>query len=394
MKPEKTIFGKIRPYFEKDGRFSRLYPFYEAIETIFYGLDHVTSQGPHVRDNLDVKRFMTIVIVVLIPHLMFGIYNTGYQARLAAGLPLDFLSVIAFGLWVVMPMVIVTYAVGFFWEALFAVIRKHNISEGLFVTCMLFPLTLPPTTPLWQVAIGISFGVVIGKEIFGGTGRNFLNPALTGRAFIFFAYPTQMSGDSVWTAVGRIKDAAVDAVSGATPLAIATLVETPDRVERVLEDSGYYFSKMFWGLYPGSIGSTSTFLCLVGAVILVIVGVASYRIILGGILGVLATGGLLNLFAGESSLGWLGLNPFYHLVMGGYAFGLAYMATDPVSAPDMENVKWIYGFLIGVLTVLIRVFNPAFPEGVMLAILFMNLFAPLLDYFSVKAVCKKRIPNV
>jgi Na+-transporting NADH:ubiquinone oxidoreductase subunit B len=337
---------------------------------------------------------MTIVIVALIPHLMFGIYNTGYQARLAAGLSLDFLPVITFGLRVVMPMVMVTYAVGFFWEALFAVIRKHNISEGLFVTCMLFPLTLPPTTPLWQVAIGISFGVVIGKEVFGGTGRNFLNPALTGRAFIFFAYPAQMSGDNVWTAVSQVKDAAVDAVSGATPLAIATLVESPARVEQVLADSGYSFSKMFWGLYPGSIGSTSTFLCLVGALILVIMGIASYRIILGGILGILFTGGLLNFLAGAGSMAWMGMNPFYHLVMGGAAFGLAYMATDPVSAPDMENVKWIYGFLIGVLTVLIRVFNPAFPEGVMLAILFMNLFAPLMDYFAVKTFCKNRIPNV
>ncbi len=394
MKPVKNFFDSIRPHFEKGGRFSRLYPFYEAIESIFYGPDHVTRQGPHVRDSLDVKRFMTIVILALIPHLIFGIYNTGYQAHLAAGLPLDFFPVFTLGLWVVMPMVLVTYAVGFFWESLFAVIRKHHISEGLFVTCMLFPLTLPPTTPLWQVAVGISFGVVIGKEIFGGTGRNFLNPALTGRAFIFFAYPAQMSGDKVWTATIYNNNAAVDAVSGATPLAIATLTEAPERIEQVLVDSGYSFSQMFWGLYPGSIGSTSAFLCLVGAFILIILGIASYRIILGGVLGVLMTGWLLNLLAGGSSLAWLTLNPFYHLVMGGLAFGLAYMATDPVSAPDMENAKWIYGFLIGVLTVLIRVFNPAFPEGIMLAILFMNLFAPFLDYFAVKTVCKKRIPNV
>jgi Na+-transporting NADH:ubiquinone oxidoreductase subunit B len=203
-----------------------------------------------------------------------------------------------------------------------------------------------------------------------------------------------MSGDKVWTAAIYNNNAAVDAVSGATPLAIATLTEAPERIEQVLVDSGYSFSQMFWGLYPGSIGSTSTFLCLVGAFILIILGIASYRIILGGVLGVLMTGWLLNLLAGGSSLAWLTLNPFYHLVMGGVAFGLAYMATDPVSAPDMENAKWIYGFLIGVLTVLIRVFNPAFPEGIMLAILFMNLFAPLLDYFAVKTVCKKRIPNV
>lgn len=397
MTPVNRLFDRLRPQFEKGGRFQKLHPFYEAIETIFLSLPDTTARGPHIRDSLDVKRFMTIVIVALLPHLFFGMYNAGYQARLAAGLSLDFLPVFLQGLGLVMPIVIVTYTVGFFWEVLFAVIRKHNISEGLFVSCMLFPLTLPPTIPLWQVAVGISFGVVIGKEVFGGTGRNFLNPALTGRAFIFFAYPARMSGDEVWVAnigsdIGSAVAPAVDAVSGATALALATIAESGTHLESHLAEAGYTFGRLFWGLYPGSIGSTSAFLCLAGATVLVLVGIASYRIILGGILGILATGVLLNLLAGTSP--FMSLNPFYHLVMGGAAFGLAYMATDPVSAPDMDTAKWIYGFLIGALTVLIRVFNPAFPEGVMLAILFMNLFAPLMDHFLVKAAVKKRIPNV
>ncbi len=395
MKWVEHFFDNLRPHFEKKGRFHKLHPFYEAIETIFFSLDQVTGKGPHVRDSLDVKRFMTIVILALVPHLLFGIYNAGYQARLAAGLTLDFLPVFTQGLWLVMPIVMVTYAVGFCWEVLFAVIRKHNISEGLFVSCMLFPLTLPPTIPLWQVAVGISFGVVIGKEVFGGTGRNFLNPALTGRAFLFFAYPARMSGDAVWVAeVGAGASQTVDAVSGATALALAALAESGTHLESHLADAGFSFSQLFWGLYPGSIGATSAFLCLLGAGALMLVGIASYRIILGGVIGILATGWLLNLLAGPHASAWMHLNPFYHLVMGGAAFGLAYMATDPVSAPDMDAAKWLYGFLIGVLTVLIRVFNPAFPEGIMLAILFMNLFAPLMDYFVVKAAVKKRIPNV
>jgi Na+-transporting NADH:ubiquinone oxidoreductase subunit B len=288
-------------------------------------------------------------------------------------------------------MVIVTYAVGFFWEIVFAAVRRHTISEGLFVTCMLFPLTLPPTTPLWQVALGISFGIVIGKEVFGGTGRNFLNPALTGRAFLFFAYPVRMSGDTVWTYFGG--QAAVDGFSGATPLAMAAAAEHPATIQTALNGAHYDFWTLFLGRIPGSIGETSTLLCLLGAVVLIAMGIASFRTIIGGVAGVLATGWLLNLFAAPGASPWLGLNPFYHLAMGGIAFGLAYMATDPVSSPDMESVRWIYGFLIGALTVLIRVFNPAFPEGAMLAILFMNVFAPLLDHFAVRVRLRRRIAN-
>jgi Na+-transporting NADH:ubiquinone oxidoreductase subunit B len=297
------------------------------------------------------------------------------------------------GLKTVVPMVAVTYAVGYFWEALFATVRKHEISEGLFVTCALFPLTLPPTQPLWQVALGISFGVVIGKEIFGGTGRNFLNPALTGRAFLYFAYPAQTSGDAVWTVLAADRTAVVDAFTGATPLAVAQAVESGSVVQ-AWSDAGYSLTKLFFGLYPDAVGASCTLLCIIGALFLITVGVADYRIICGGILGFLATGSLLNLFASPAASPYFGLNPFYHLMVGGAAFGIAYMTTDPVSAPALTGARWVYGFMIGMLTVLIRVFNPAFPEAIGIAILFMNCFAPLLDEIQLKARLRKRIPNV
>jgi Na+-transporting NADH:ubiquinone oxidoreductase subunit B len=256
---------------------------------------------------------------------------------------------------------------------------------------MLFPLTLPPTLPLWQAALGISFGIVIGKEIFGGTGRNFLNPALTGRAFLYFAYPAQNSGD-VWTVISGGK-AAVDTVSGATPLVISASTNS-GTVQQALAEKGYTAAKLFFGLYPDSIGASSTLLCIIGALFLIILGIASYRIILGGAFGVLAMGYLLNIVASDGSMPYLSLNPFYHLLMGGTAFGIAYMATDPVSAPDMNPARWIYGAACGALTVLIRVFNPAFPEGIMLSILFMNIFAPLLDHLVVRMRLGRRVPNV
>jgi Na+-transporting NADH:ubiquinone oxidoreductase subunit B len=302
--------------------------------------------------------------------------------------------VVLTGLWLVLPMVLVTYAVGFFWEILFATIRKHEISEGLFVSCMLFPLTLPPATPLWQVALGISFGIVIGKEVFGGTGRNFLNPALTGRAFLYFAYPVSLSGDSVWTALVGGSVRYVDGYTAATPLSIAASTAHGQTVETALDSVGYSPFDLFFGLYPGSIGGTSTFLCILGALFLIMLGIASWRIILGGVLGVLATAFFLNLFAGPESAPFLSLNPFYHLIIGGSAFGIAYMTTDPVSATHMRSVKWVYGFMCGMLTVMIRVFNPAFPEGVGLAILFMNCFNPLLDHIEVQIRTRRRVPNV
>ena len=304
------------------------------------------------------------------------------------------MSVVVDGLWIVLPIVIVTYVVGFFWEIVFAAVRGHTISEGLFVSCMIFPLTLPPTTPLWQVALGISFGIVVGKEIFGGTGRNFLNPAMTGRAFLYFAYPVQMSGDVVWTTLQGARDTAVDAFTAATPLSLSAGTQMNQSVTEVLSGAGYTFSKLFWGLYPGGIGATSAALCILGAVFLLATRIASHRIILGGIAGVLVTGYLLNLAATPDSLPFLSLNPVYHLAMGGFAFAIAFIATEPVTAPDTDAARWVYGFLIGALTVVIRVFNPAFPEGVMLAVLFMNVFAPLMDQVVVMARFKKRIPNV
>jgi len=393
MNPVKHVFDSQRHHFTKGGRFEKFYFVFENIESVFFAPAAVTSTGPHVRDSLDVKRFMFLVIAALLPHYAFGIFNVGYQSNLASGLPLDFWAMVWAGLKAVVPMVVVTYAVGYFWEALFATVRKHEISEGLFVTCALFPLTLPPTQPLWQVALGISFGIVIGKEIFGGTGRNFLNPALTGRAFLYFAYPAQTSGEAVWTLLAAGRTAAVDAFSGATPLAVAQATESGSVVQ-AWADAGYSLAKLFFGLYPDAIGASCTFLCIVGALFLITVGVADYRIICGDILGFLAAATLLNLFASPTSSPYLGLNPFYHLMVGGAAFGIAYMTTDPVSAPAMPGARWVYGFMIGMLTVLIRVFNPAFPEGIGIVILFMNCFAPLLDEIQLTARLKKRIPNV
>jgi len=393
MNPVKHVFDSQRHHFTKGGRFEKFYFVFENIESVFFAPAAVTSTGPHVRDSLDVKRFMFLVIAALLPHYAFGIFNVGYQSNLASGLPLDFWATVWVGLKAVVPMVVVTYAVGYVWEALFATVRKHEISEGLFVTCALFPLTLPPTQPLWQVALGISFGIVIGKEIFGGTGRNFLNPALTGRAFLYFAYPAQTSGEAVWTLLAAGRTAAVDAFSGATPLAVAQATDSGSVVQ-AWADAGYSLAKLFFGLYPDAIGASCTFLCIVGALFLITVGVADYRIICGDILGFLAAATLLNLFASPTSSPYLGLNPFYHLMVGGAAFGIAYMTTDPVSAPAMPGARWVYGFMIGMLTVLIRVFNPAFPEGIGIVILFMNCFAPLLDEIQLTARLKKRIPNV
>ena len=390
----RNIFDALRPRFEEGGPYHKLYAFYEAIETIFFGPVEPTKGLPHVRDSLDVKRFMALVIVALIPHLCFGIYNTGFQSRLASGLATSFGPVVWCGVWLVMPMVIVTYVVGFAWEILFAVVRKHEISEGLFVSCMLFPLTLPPGTPLWQVALGISFGIVIGKEVFGGTGRNFLNPALTGRAFLYFAYPASLSGDQVWTVLSAGRTSVVDAFTAATPLSVSASTPATQTVEETLSSVGYSALKLFGGLYPGSVGGTATVLCLLGGLFLIFLGIASYRIILGGVLGVLCTGFFMNLVAGPDSAPFLSLNPFYHLLMGGSAFGIVYMTTDPVTATHMKHVKWVYGFMCGMLTVLIRVFNPAFPEGVGLAILFMNVFNPLLDHIEVQIRMRRRIPNV
>jgi Na+-transporting NADH:ubiquinone oxidoreductase subunit B len=394
MKIIRNFFNSQRKHFQTKGRLAKFEPFFEAIERVFFGVEEVTRQSPHPRDSLSVQRYMMLVIITLIPCLFFGIYNVGLQAFKVAGMPLQFLPMFWLGVKTVLPLVVISYVFGFGWEIVFSVIRKHPISEGVFVTAMLFPLTLPPTTPWWQAAIGISFGVVIGKEVFGGTGRNFLNPALTGRAFLYFAYPVQMSGDAVWTAVVEKGSTAVDAITAATPLVVAGAAQKMEMVTEVLKGAGYDWSTLFLGFYPASIGASSTLLCMLGAAALIVLGVASYRIILGDILGVLAMGYALNWFATAASMPYLSMNPWYHLIMGGTAFGIAFMTTDPVSAPDTHAARWIYGFCIGALTVIIRVFNPAYPEGIMLAILFMNVFAPLIDHLVVRIRIKQRIPNV
>jgi Na+-transporting NADH:ubiquinone oxidoreductase subunit B len=388
------LFDARRDLFEEGGKLEKAGPFYEALEAFFLYPVIPTEKKPIVRDSLDLKRFMSLVIVALLPPTLFGIWNAGYQSRAAMELSTDFAPAFLAGLSFVLPLILVSYAVGFFWETLFAAIRKHPISEGLLVTGLLYPLTLPPDMPLWQVAVGMSFGIVIGKEIFGGTGRNIFNPALTARAFVFFAYPAQMSGDAVWVAVSDSAGRAVDAVTGATPLALTTLSAPFTSIENLLRENGYTLTRLFLGDYPGTVGGTSAVLCLAGAAFLILLGVANYRVIAGGIIGLLAMAAVLNLFAGPNTPPWFAVNPVYHLAAGGFAFGIAYMATDPVSGPGTNRARWVYGFLIGVLTVLIRVFNPAFPEGVMLAILFMNLFAPLMEYTEIRLKIGRRIPHV
>ncbi len=387
----RRAFEKNRRHFAENGRLEKFKPLFEAVETIFFIPAIPVQKAPFVRDGIDLKRFMSIVLLALMPPLFFGIYNTGYQSLAASGGELRFLNILTSGLITVMPLIVVSYVAGFFWEMLFSVIRKHPISEGFLVTGLLFPMTLPPTMPLWQAAVGISFGVIIGKEVFGGTGRNIFNPALTARAFVFFAYPAQMSGDAVWVAA---RDTTVAAVSGATPLAMTILTGSFQTLEAMLHDAGFTLTRLFIGNYPGSVGATSAICCLIGAVILIVTGVASYRIMIGGVVGLLATSFLIGIFSTASLNPWANVNPFYHLAAGGFMFGIVYMATDPVSAPGTTVSKWIYGFLIGMLTVLIRVFNPAFPEGVMMAILFMNLFAPLFDFVEIRLHMAKRIPNV
>lgn len=394
MKLIRDFFDSHRKRFEAGGPLVRWYSFFEAMENVFFGTREVTRTAPHPRDSLSVQRYMMMVILAVLPCLFFGMYNVGIQAFQAAGRPMETWPMFWFGVQTVMPLVIISYVFGFGWEIIFAAVRKHPISEGVFVTAILFPLTLPPTTPWWQAALGISFGVVIGKEVFGGTGRNFLNPALVGRAFLYFAYPVQMSGDAVWTAVAQKGSETVDAITAATPLVIAGAATQVGAVARTLKEAGYDLPTLFFGFYPDSIGASSALLCLLGALALIIMGVASYRIFIGDILGVVVMGYILNLFAGEGAMPYLSMNPWYHLLIGGTAFGIAFMSTDPVSAPHTHTARWIYGFCIGALTVIIRAFNPAFPEGIMLAILFMNVFAALLDHLVVRMKVGKRIPNV
>jgi len=389
----KDLLHKNAHHFAKGGKLEKLYPLWEAQETFLFTPTTTTSQGPHVRDGLDSKRLMMTVIWALIPCVLFGAYNTGLQAAMASGQPSATPWQLLFdGLLTILPIILTSYAVGGLWEVVFAVVRKHEINEGFLVTGLLFPLVLPPTIPLWQVAAGISFGVVIGKEIFGGTGMNVLNPALTARAFLYFSFPAQISGDKVWIAA--------DGVSGATALAHAA--GTPqggNAVEHLMAstqtlDYHHDLMSMVLGTIPGSIGETSALACLLGAFVLIVTGVGSWRIMLSCLGGAWLTALLFNQLAGPNLPGFFSLPAHYHLVMGGLMFGAVFMATDPVSATRTQTGKWIYGFLIGALTILIRLVNPAYPEGVMLAILFMNVFAPLIDHFVVQVNVNRRMRRV
>ncbi len=386
MNPLKKLFDDSEPHFTGSGKYKKLEPLFDATKTVFFHPSPKTVVMPFIRDHLDLKRYMSFVLIALMPVLLFGMYNTGFQSGIAEGKTFGLGRSFLTGAWYVLPILLVSYGVGLFWEILFAVVRKHKISEGFLVTGMLFPLTLPATIPLWQVALGISFGVVIGKEVFGGTGRNILNPALTARAFVFFSYPVTLSGN-VWVAA---KDT-VDGFSGATALSI-TAIEGQS-ITTALSSSGFSLSDLFIGVVPGSIGETSALCCLLGALFLIVTRIANFRIVLGGIAGLVVTAILFYLIPGGQE-SWANAGPLYHLCAGGFLFGISFMATDPVSAPGTQTGRWAFGFLIGFLTVTIRVVNPAFVEGTMLAILFMNVFAPLLDHLVLKYKTSKRIPNV
>lgn len=395
MKFLRNVLDSQHKHFVGEGKLRKFYPIYEAIDTFLYTPGETTKGSVHVRDGMDLKRLMVTVAMALGPCVLMAMYNTGYQAQLATtsmgieqiagwrgavfhalGFSVDahnFIGNFILGALYFVPIFLVTNIVGGLWEALFAGVRGHEINEGFMVTGILFPLILPPTIPLWQVALGISFGVVLGKEVFGGTGKNFLNPALTARAFVFFAYPAQMSGDAVWTAA--------DGFTGATILGQAALGG--------MSSVTYTWWDAFIGLIPGSMGETSTLAALFGAGFLVMTGIGSWRIMLSMTLGAIVTGSVLYSIGSETNL-MFEMSPMWHLVVGGFAFGTIFMATDPVSASMTLKGQYFYGALIGFMVILVRVVNPAFPEGVMLAILFGNVFAPLIDYFVITANVKRR----
>ncbi|TVQ09013.1 MAG: NADH:ubiquinone reductase (Na(+)-transporting) subunit B [Bacteroidetes bacterium] len=378
MKALINLVEKVKPNFEKGGRLEKFHRSFEAFETFLYVKGDVTHRGSHIRDAIDMKRTMVHVIIALIPALLFGIWNVGFQHYKAIGMEVEFMDQVIFGLIKVLPIIVVSYVAGLAIEFIFASARDHEVNEGFLVSGMLIPLVIPVTTPLWMVAVATIFAVIIGKEVFGGTGMNILNPALLARAFLFFAYPSYLSGE-VWVYEGA--QTFVDGYSGATGLAIMASGEgtMPSDFD------------LFFGFIPGSIGETSTFAILLGAIVLVATGIGSFRIMASVFLGGLLMGGILNLFAVNE---FMAMPAYKHLILGGFAFGAVYMATDPVSASQTGVGKYIYGILIGVLTVLIRVVNPAYPEGMMLAILFMNVFAPLIDHYVVEANIKKRMKRM
>ncbi len=393
----REILDSIEPHFTKGGRLAKYYGLYEMVDTFIYTPADVTRGTTHVRDGNDLKRTMTFVVIATLFCVLMAMYNTGYQANLAMesmGLEkianwrsvpmmifgyntMNPFSNLVHGALYFLPIYITTLAIGGIWEVLFATVRGHEVNEGFLVSSMLYTLIMPPDMPLWQVALGISFGIVIGKEVFGGTGKNFLNPALTGRAFLYFAYPASMTGDSIWVAV--------DGYTRATPLGIAA-----NGGLDAVRAADYSWVQTFFGFEPGCLGETSTLAILIGAAFLIYTRVASYRIMGGVFAGMVIISTLFNVIGSDTNpmfaLPW-----YWHLTLGGFAFGMVYMATDPVSAAMTNTGRWVFGALVGGMTVLIRVVNPAFPEGIMLAILFSNMFAPTIDYFVIQANIRRRV---
>ncbi len=398
MKPLRSFLDKVEPLFTPGGRFEKLYALFEAVDTFFYSPPDLARGSPHVRDALDLKRVMIIVVIAGIPVALMGMWNTGYQANMAlqslgiAGIegwrgallpllgagydPQNIWDCLLHGALYFIPIYVVTMVVGLSWEILFAGVRNHEVNEGFFVTGWLFALIVPATIPLWQVAVGITFGVIIAKEVFGGTGKNFLNIALVARAFLYFAYPAQISGDAVWTPV--------DGFTGATALGVSAIEGMQG-----IANMGLTWTQAFIGQMQGSIGETSAAACLLGGAFLVYTGIASWRIIVAVFAGLIIP--TLIFGSADSSNPMLSMPWHWHVVVGGFAFGAVFMATDPVSAAQTDAGKWVFGLLIGFMTWLIRVINPAFPEGIMLAILFANVFAPVIDHFVVRANVKRRL---
>ncbi len=378
MKSLRKYIDKKKPLFQSGGKFAKLGSTFGAIETFLFTPNHTSKSGVHIHDAIDLKRTMTVVILALVPSILFGSWNIGYQHGLAYGIERGIVENFIFGFLKLLPIIVVSYGVGLGIEFIAAQIRGHEVNEGFLVTGILIPLILPVNIPLWMVALAVAFAVIFGKEIFGGTGYNIMNVALIARAFLFFAYPSRMSGDAVWV-YDLPNKVPVDGFTGATPLAQAAQ-GAASKMASVHD--------MFLGFIPGSIGETSTLAILIGAAILIFTGIGSWKIMLSVVMGTLAIGFLCNLFPLND---YMAVPAYYHLVMGGFAFGTVFMATDPVTASHTEKGKWIYGFMIGALVVMIRIFNPAYPEGMMLAILLMNVWAPLIDYFVVESHIKRRM---
>ena len=379
MKLFKNILESVKPHFVEGGKLEKMYPAYDAFETFLFVPDHTTHAGSHIRDAIDLKRTMITVVLALMPALFFGMWNVGQLHFTAIGESFTLMSAFIFGALKMLPLIIVSYAVGLGIEFAFAISRGHSVNEGYLVTGMLIPMVMPIDVPLWMLAVSVVFAVIIGKEVFGGTGMNILNPALTARAFLFFAYPSFMSGDKVWV---NTDGGAVDGFSGATPLA--------DLAANIPLDMSLIGS-FFNGTIAGSVGETSFVAIMIGAVILLVTGIASWRTMISVFAGGFVMGLLFNLWGANE---FMNIPSYVHLLLGGFAFGAVFMATDPVTAAQTNTAKYIVGFLIGVLAILIRVFNPAYPEGMMLAILFMNVFAPLVDHYVVSANIKRRLKRV